>query len=112
MNTPINTLQAATTLETLEPRSMMSVSMDNGIVAVTGSDAADYVQIFTDDSDGQAKLTVSVSTGDQTSVESFPMSEVKGVRVDGLGGDDWLFVDRNCDPTFNVPVTLFGGAGD
>jgi Ca2+-binding RTX toxin-like protein len=98
-------------VEQLEGRRMMSVSMQDGVVVVSGTDGADSVQIFATDAGSQPMLCVEIYSGDQGTVANFPLSEVTGVKVDGLGGNDHLFVDRTYG-ALSVPVTLFGGAGD
>lgn len=103
---------AARMLEQLEGRQLMSVSMQDGIVLVTGTDAADSVQILATTAGAEPTLTVELWTADQGTVCNFALSEVKGVKVDGLGGNDQLFVDRSAYEDVAIPVTLFGGAGD
>jgi hypothetical protein len=99
-------------LEQLEARQLLSVSMQDGVVLVTGTDAPDSVQILATTVGAQPTLTVELWTGDQGTVANFPLSQVKGVKVDGLGGNDQLFVDRSAYEDVVIPVTLFGGAGD
>jgi len=104
---------AARMIEQLEGRRLLSVSMQDGVVLVTGTDAADSVQILATSAGTQPMLTVEVWTGDSGTVANFPLSQVTGVKVDGLGGNDQLFVDRtSSDVDLTVPVTLFGGEGD
>jgi hypothetical protein len=103
---------AAQMVEQLEARQLLSVSMQDGIVLVTGTDAADSVQILATSAGAQPMLTVELWTGDQGTVCNFALSDVKGVKVDGLGGNDQLFVDRSAYDDVAIPVTLSGGAGD
>jgi hypothetical protein len=104
---------AARMLEQLEGRRLMSVSMQDGVVLVTGTDGADSVQILATSAGSEPMLTIELWTGDQGSVANFPLSQVTGVKVDGLGGNDQLFIDRtSSDVELTLPVTLFGGAGD
>lgn len=100
-------------LETLETRRLLSVSMQpDGVVVVTGTDGDDNVQIFANAVGAQPVLTIEVWSTDGGEVVNLPLSTVSGIQVDGLAGNDRLFVDRTYDPDMAVPVTLFGGAGD
>jgi Ca2+-binding RTX toxin-like protein len=109
MSTQNTTVQM---IEQLEARQLLSVSMQDGIVLVTGTDAADSVQILATTAGAQPTLTVELWTADQGTVCNFALSDVKGIKVDGLGGNDQLFVDRSAYEDVAIPVTLFGGAGD
>ena len=111
MKTTIN--PSPSLIEALETRRLMSVSMQqDGVVVVTGTDGDDNVQIFANAIGSQPVLTIEVWTADGGEVVNLPLSAVSGVQVDGLAGNDRLFVDRTYDPDMAVPVTLFGGAGD
>jgi len=111
MKTTIN--PSPSLIEALETRRLMSVSMQqDGVVVVTGTDGDDNVQIFANAVGSQPVLTIEVWTADAAEVVNLPLSAVTGVQVDGLAGNDRLFVDRTYDPSLAVPVTLFGGAGD
>jgi len=111
MKTTIN--PSPSLIEALETRRLMSVSMQqDGVVVVTGTDGDDNVQIFANAIGSQPVLTIEVWTADGGEVVNLPLGAVSGVQVDGLAGNDRLFVDRTYDPHMAVPVTLFGGAGD
>jgi hypothetical protein len=103
---------AARMVEPLEARRFLSVSMQDGVVLVTGTDGADTVQILATTAGAEPMLTVELWTADQGTTCNFPLSQVTGVKVDGLAGNDQLFVDRSAYDDVAIPVTLFGGAGD
>ena len=110
-----NAMLAAATgrmIESLEGRKLLSVSMIDGVVNVTGTDGVDHVQIFATHAGAEPMLTVQLWSGGQGTVSNFRLADVTGVSVDGLAGNDRLFVDHSYDAGLAVPVTLFGGAGD
>jgi Ca2+-binding RTX toxin-like protein len=92
-------------LEQLEPRRLMSVAFDNGILTVNGTAGDDQIQVG--QSDG--RLIVYDNDGPlqfEGALTQLPsLSQIKGVRIRGGDGNDCLEI-------INLPATLLGGAGD
>lgn len=93
-------------VEALENRQLLSVSLDDGVLAITGTEGADTISVrpavrFAD------KLRVSVN-GSHKLVDR---ALVHGILVNALGGDDWVAVEGMGD-RLAIPATLLGGAGN
>lgn len=104
-------------LEALEPRRLMSAGgytlsfdADSGILTVRGTEGADVIEIYQD----------TVQSPDK-------FAGVRGIVVEGMGGNDCISVYRSNpdyppsyfthnaaddDVTLDIPVTIDGGAGD
>jgi hypothetical protein len=91
-------------VERLETRRLFAVSMDRGVVTVTGSDDAQDVLVVWNDGAGHVVVS---DNGNET---VFDASTVTGVVMSGGAMNDDLEV-MNPD-FFDIPVTLNGGAGD
>lgn len=98
------------TVESLEARRLLSVTLAGGVLTVTGTEGPDVVQLNLADED-----TIAVGIVGSSGL-AFPRDEVNLVVVRGLGGDDRLLVDdgsaEDGEPAFNVPLVLDGGPGD
>jgi Ca2+-binding RTX toxin-like protein len=78
-------------------------ALHNGIVSFKGGSGIDWMFVFSD------PTTVDVQVNGVDHV--FDRTQVKGIQLDGAGGDDTLMVVDD-DGTFNIPVTMNGGAGN
>jgi hypothetical protein len=93
-------------LEQLEPRRLMSVSFDNGILTINGTAGDDEIQVG-----GTADGYLCVYGNDgplqfEGGLTQLPsLAQVKGVQIRGGDGNDYLQI-------LNLPATLLGGAGD
>src|SRR3954447_3372930 len=91
-------------LQNLEQRALLSgaaltVSLSSGVLTVTGTSAADQINISQD-------YTVwTITNGDWSTTKT---GVVKKLVVNGGLGDDWITVDAGV----TVPATLFGGGGN
>src|SRR5215204_3804488 len=75
-------------LEPLESRTLLSVSVDNGTLNITGTDAADYIQVRP--AKDRALLKVIVNR----EISFFNKADVGAIHVDaGVGGDTVLFFE-------------------
>ena len=91
-------------LQNLERRTLLSgaaltVTLSSGVLTVTGTSAADQINISQD-------YTVwTITNGDWSTTKT---GVVKKLVVNGGLGDDWIAVDAG----ITVPATLLGGAGN
>src|SRR5258705_4043142 len=94
-------------IESLESRTLLSASLDNGLLTITGTEAADTVTIRNAKFDD----TLKVSINKQASY--FTKSAVTGIVVNALGGDDRIDVVR-AGPGGGVAivVTVLGADGN
>ena len=91
--------------EALENRRFLAVDLVNGVLTVTGTEAADRIEVQARPEDSEVKLEIN---GDET---RYAMSSVTKVVIDGLGGDDFIeFSGRRGG--LNVPSLINGGAGN
>ncbi|HEV8607555.1 MAG TPA: S8 family serine peptidase [Tepidisphaeraceae bacterium] len=93
-------------IETLENRRLLSVNLDNGLLSITGTEGADKIAVRAT-SDTQLRVFVNKQ------ISFFNKSDVTGIFVDALGGNDRVEVVR--DSRFggtNLPVTALGGGGN
>jgi Ca2+-binding RTX toxin-like protein len=87
-----------TIVESLETRTLMSATLADGLLTVTGTDAAETIRVE------QEGSRIYAYVGDVR--DSFRASRVQTIRVDALGGDDTVQIEvkRNS--------RIQGGAGD
>src|SRR5258706_11428555 len=110
-------LKAGVVMEALERRRLFSLSVQDGIITIVGTDAGDQVYIrgsHYDVNTGHGLVTskelVIFEPGSDI-FHHFDASQIHGIRVEGGGGDDRLTVyDPDDDRYF--PITLLGGAGN
>ncbi len=88
----------AALIEPVERRVLMSASLANGVLTVTGTAAADDVTI------GAGGGTVSVILNNVE--QQFPAAQVTALTVSTGAGDDTIALNY-----FNVPTTVSGGIG-
>lgn len=95
-------------IEPLEPRVYLSVTLDAGVLTVTGSPGNDQITIKPGDADGEV-----VVQGDPDG-DSGVYTGVEAITVDGGEGNDRLRVRNNITDTAGDPlgVTLIGGDGN
>jgi hypothetical protein len=126
--------------ETLEPRRLMSETSTlgpDGILTIVGSDGVDEIQMWRRRTDGGTTLIVYARAYPSPELAAigapardfdgeFPIAQIRGIRVYGLGGDDLIRVRNTPDGSkpdwdqsafddygrLHIPVTLDGGAGD
>lgn len=91
---------SASFFESLETRQLMSASLVNGILTVTGTNLADILAVSQD--------ATRVRVNDNGAVRTFALASVKSVVVDGLAGNDQLLGRSN----LQKPLTLRGGEGN
>jgi Ca2+-binding RTX toxin-like protein len=76
---------------------------NNGVVSYTGGAGIDWMFVSAD----ATSVTVQVNGVDHM----YDRSKVKGINLNGAGGDDTILV-FDTDNSFNIPVTMTGGAGN
>ena len=118
-------------LEALERRRLLSAGMSlsaDGILTIEGTDQNDGIIVYRDRAnpdrlivEGQTKSGPMLYYGGTAEI-----AEVRGIRILGLGGDDYLYVWNNRfnrpdhlnaasmedAGKLNIPVTMLGGDGD
>jgi Ca2+-binding RTX toxin-like protein len=106
--------------ELLELRSLLSATLTNGLLRITGTPAADWIILSTATN---AYLPIPFPQQIAVSINSqrtlFDVSTITSIQVFGLGGDDLIYVsglDPNDDllrglADFPLPVLINGGAG-
>jgi Ca2+-binding RTX toxin-like protein len=100
---PLTTATHHRWIETLESRQLLSVSLSAaGVLTVTGTATSNAIVV----SHPNPTNVVVRENGQVTG--TFPLTSVKSIVVNGLGGNDSLQVLD----FFNVPATLNGGDGD
>ena len=85
-------------VESVERRMLMSASLANGVLTVTGTAAADTVEITA----GGGTVGVTLNNVEQ----QFPAAQVTALSVSTGAGDDTITLNY-----FNVPTTVSGGTG-
>jgi Ca2+-binding RTX toxin-like protein len=88
---------APTRFETLELRTLLDATLNNGLLTVTGTDNAETISI----NPQAAQIIVDIG-GSQT---PFTAADVARISIDARGGDDTVTVN------VNRPTTILGGAG-
>src|SRR5262245_59969252 len=86
-------------LESLEMRTFLDATLDNGTLKITGSDAADSITVSLD----QNNQVIADVNGTQSLFDS---NAVTAITIDALAGNDT--VTNNV----NKPTTVHGGDGD
>jgi hypothetical protein len=90
---------AASMFEPLEGRQLMSASVTNHVLNVVGTSGPDLIAL------GVSGSNLQVLQG--TNVQNFALSSFNRIRVDGLGGDDYLLSNN----TVTKRTDFYGGAG-
>src|SRR5687767_3144242 len=108
-------------LHPLEPRALFSVLLENGILHITGTDAADVLTINTETAVTNS-IPGSMFTGVRANLNgeehSFGQSAIRRIRINTLGGDDTVTANfPGLTGTSETPVPGFrqfihGGDGD
>ena len=92
-------------VERLEQRQLLSASLDDGLLTITGTDGNDRVSIMKGAKGNLLQVTLN---GQKSTFKKF---DVKRVLIDGMDGNDSLQV-WEAGMSFNVPVTIRGGDGN
>src|SRR5438874_4887063 len=99
-------------LELLERRSLLSMTLENGLLTITGTDESKCLNLYYR---GDDRLEASRYVGeDDTSARIAEAAEFRGVQriqIDAKGGNDRVFYALGAQRP-QVPMTLIGGAGD
>jgi len=96
---------ATPAIENLEDRKLLSASLVNGILTVTGTSGADRIELQRRADKGQLKLELN---GRET---KFSLSSVKKIVVNALGGNDFIEYSGR-DGGLATPGLLNGGDGN
>src|ERR1051325_10237968 len=86
----LNLIDEATrpVLEPLESRTLLSASLDNGILNIVGSDAADYIRLRP----AKDRSLVKVNVAGQVSL--FKKADISGIKIDAGAGDDVVMISE------------------
>jgi Ca2+-binding RTX toxin-like protein len=107
----------AAAFESLESRAMKSVSLDAGVLSITGTDGPDDIMVY-------RNATNNALTVEQNGVYQTVSGTVSKLRINALGGEDLVQVLVKLPSTIdggdgndylrsgNGNDTVFGGAGD
>jgi Ca2+-binding RTX toxin-like protein len=99
-------LASLVSFESLEGRKLLSATLENGVLTVTGTNQGDKMEISLDQAD-PTKLDVRVN--DETS--SFSLADITGgVVMNGGDGSDMMAVNE-VNGTISLNVTMNGGNG-
>lgn len=97
-------------MEWLEERRLLSVSVSNGMVSVTGTDQNDDIVIRVDPGNAD-----NFQIYDQQNVRTVARSSVRGIEVNAGDGADRLFIDHGNGPVLRgfgrLPIRYDGGDG-
>lgn len=98
-------------IESLERRDLMAAdaSLVSGVLKVKGTEAADHIVVSQELSNGFQTIKVTIediATGSVVLQKSFSAAAVSSLKVDCLGGADWV---QNLT---SKPSTMYGGAGE
>ena len=105
-------------LELLERRRLLSMTLENGLLTITGTDESECFYLWYDGNDRlEASRCVGENDALATIAESTEFTGVQGIRIDAKGGNDRVFYslgtyNGSTHSRPNVPMTLIGGAGD
>jgi len=97
--------RCAATIESLEPRRLLSTSLADGVLTIIGSNRGDRIEIIRRDDDGQIRVELN---GTQTRVR---FGEVNRIRVSGRGGHDFIEYSGR-DGGLVFPADVSGGKGN
>jgi Ca2+-binding RTX toxin-like protein len=89
-------------LESLESRTLLSVTLEDGLLTVTGTEQADHLFIARNPTTNQFVVN------DNGTPTAFNPADVTAVRLIGLGENDRIGVG----PGVNRPIDIIGGEGD
>jgi len=84
--TPFTPIPASQSIEVLEERRLLSAKLDDGVLKVNGTDAADVITV-------RQEETRFVVTQKGAQTKKFALDRVKKVVVNGNDGDDKLTLD-------------------
>jgi Ca2+-binding RTX toxin-like protein len=104
------TLAPAAMIEGLEDRRLLSVSLSNGVLTITGTNSADQIEVKRAQA-GSSTLKVEVKTGSAKTERTFALSAVNKIVVRGLGGNDTIEISES-NGTINRATDLSGGDGN
>ena len=92
-------------MENLEQRQLLSVSLSNGVLTVTGTSGDDFLEV-------QLRADTSeVRVNDNGSETEYPLSSVRRIVIDALAGnDDAGYSGR--DNGLDIPGLITGGDGN
>jgi Ca2+-binding RTX toxin-like protein len=86
--------------QSLEARRLLSVSLNDGLLAVVGTAGNDRLFV------GRNQTEVVVN--DNGTVHEFPLGDVEAIGIRGLAGDDRIAIGRG----LTVPILISGGDGN
>jgi hypothetical protein len=98
-------------LEALEARRLMTVTLVDGILTVTGTQSSDALavnMVWKSEYDHTWQLMVSK---EGMGIAYFDSAQVRGIVLEGGDGNDHLEVGNSWAPV-SIPATIYGGAGD
>ncbi len=81
-------------LELLEERQLLSVSLAGGTLQITGSDSADFVKLQVDD--GNLVVKIANSQGTEEHVID-PSAVIDRIQINTMGGNDRVVIPSNVD---------------
>src|ERR1700761_4929152 len=93
-------------IEPLESRRLLTVTLTNGQLAITGTSKNDVISVFIGP-DNSTQLDVKVK--DFTTVYS--LASVKSIFIHGNAGDDSITISEAYG-NITLPVTVYGDGGD
>jgi len=93
-------------IESLESRTLLSVSLDSGVLSISGTDNADKIAI-------RAISDTQIRVFDNKQITYFNKADVSGISVDARGGNDRVEIVRvSLHGGIDLPTTVLGGSGN
>ncbi len=98
-------------MEALEDRTVPTITLTNGTLAVTGTPGPDQLRVELNPSDNTM-----IQVSDGSSTQSFALTSVTQVNVNGAGGNDNITLNLgngliNANGTSTLPINIVGGIG-
>jgi Ca2+-binding RTX toxin-like protein len=96
---------SAATVESLESRRLLSVSLANGVLTIIGTNRGDRIEVIRRDDDGQIRVELN---GTRT---RYRFGDVTSINVSGRGGHDFIEYSGR-DGGLYFPANVSGGKGN
>ncbi|MGA2501738.1 MAG: hypothetical protein ABSH20_28695, partial [Tepidisphaeraceae bacterium] len=96
---------ARSVVEGLEARQLLSVTLENGLLQITGTDQADQIKVRPVANPAKLKVVVNHE------VSYFNRADIQRIRIDALGGNDNVQI-YEVGGKITIPAAIYGGDGN
>src|SRR5205085_6587341 len=93
-------------IDSLGPRRLLSVTINNGLLTITGTGKNDIISLFLEKKNARM-LDVKVNK----TVKAFATSSFSGIFIEGFAGDDQISISEAFGAIANN-VTVYGDGGN